>query len=217
MRKFNTLFVAVILAALTAISSAAIPNTDYFDFSGWSDAAIDSGSQTFTGLGANGDIDVTVTINNDFTASGATSYSAGPQWINFGHEAAGADSIRFMFSQPIQAVVKVATVDSEENLKVFTSSSEGYFHMGGLAPTVTSVAGGIQLNGNGLGPGGTAMGEVATTGYVSNVTVTHEALSNFKYDRIMIGQIVPEPNSAALLGIGAFGLLLSGRKRRRNS
>jgi len=221
MRKFNNILsVAVILAVMTAVSSAQLPNTDFFDFSGWSDAVIDGGGQTFTGLGVNGDIDVTVTINNDFVGGGATSFSAGSRFINLGHELAGSDSIRFDFSRPIAAVVKVGTLDSEENVSIFSTGNEIYIPTSGPAPSITSVGSGIQLNGNGLGSGGTATGEILAAGFagtVSSVTVTHTALVDQKFERIMVGQFVPEPNSAALLSIGAFGLLLSGRKRRRNS
>ena len=215
MRKFNNILsVAVILAAMTAVSSAQV---DFFDFSGWVDADIDNGGQVFTGLGQNGDIDVTVTINNDFVNSGTTSFSAGSQFINFGHEAAGSDSIRFQFSRPVSAVIKVGTVDFEENINIFSSGNEFYSHGSGPVPNVNSIGGGgIQINGNGIGLGGTAEGSVFT-GQVTGVTVTHQALADTKFDRIMVGEFVPEPNSAALLSIGAFGLLLSGRKRRRNS
>lgn len=219
MRKFNNILsVAVILAAMTAVSSAQLADTDYFEFTGWDDAIIDAGGQTFTGLGVNGDVDVTVTINNDFFGPGTSTYSPGSRFINIGQEDPGSNSLIFNFSRPIFGVVKVSTLDSQENISVFSTGAEVYAHTSGVVPTVTNIGSDIQLNGNGLGLGGTSQGEI-WSGFqeVSRITVTHGALAGNKFERIMVGQVVPEPNSAALLGIGAFGLLLSGRKRRRKN
>jgi len=198
-----------------AVAAAHLGTSDYFTFANWSDAVIDAGGQTFTGLGVDGDVDVTVRINNDFNNTGTTSSANG--WIFFGHEEVGSDSIIFDFSKPIVPLVKVRTVDQEENLRVFTSSStHSYEHISGLTPTVTQLSGGLQLNGQGFGSD-VSSGEIYGSDPVSRITVTHEALSSFKYDAIQVGQViaqpVPEPNSAGILFIGLLAFLSLRGKR----
>ena len=207
---------AIVLSLmLQSVAAAAYTGTaDYFVFpSSWSDATIDAGSQTFFGLGADGDIDVTVRINSDFTGDGETE-STPAGWINLGHEQVGSDSIIFEFSKPIVPLVKVGTVDPEENMRVFSSSStHDYKHISGLLPTVTPLAGGLEVTGNGFGVL-TSSGEIYGSDLVFRITVTHESLEVSKFDRIQVGQIrsIPEPTSASSFFLGLVAMLSFAQK-----
>lgn len=221
MRTFKATSVfAVLLSLIVAASSFGAgfgygPNaSQFFDFSGWDHNLVTSGGgQTFTvGSGIN----VTVTGIGDFDfASGFDGSN-----ITLGHGDAGDSALLlFEFDTTMPLVIKQSTLDPDETLEIFGVGPETYCHIGGLAPTQSSSAGGsaLTLQGNGFGANVSA-GETLTMAQQNQpVRITYNALNNNKFEYLMIGTIVPEPNSAALLGVGAIGLLLSGRKRRRNS
>ena len=76
---------------------------------------------------------------------------------------------------------------------------------------------GIAITGTGFGisPTGAAFGETLT-GEVTTATLTYfgQPTGVNKFGQWMVGRLVPEPNSIALLGIGGLGLLLQGRRRK---
>ena len=215
MRTNNlTVTFCAIIFGLCASSFAGMSDVEYFDFSGWDDGLISNGGQTFTDVC--GDIDVTVTSFGTFTSTGA----AGTQVMTH-HATPASASLKFTFSQPLELVVATNTVDADEVHSIFGVGPESYTHESGAAPTVATVGSGISITGNGYGinPTGAAFGDT-TTGPTAVLTLTYEALGTTapgleKYGQWMIGKVVPEPNSVALLGIGGFGMLMQLRRKRR--
>lgn len=212
--KFNIIVCAIVLGFCTS-SFAALSDVEYMDFSGWDDSLIQGGGQTFTDVC--GDIDVTVTSLGSFTSTSAigtnvTTHQATPDQA----------TLKFAFSQPLaNLVVATKTVDPEETHYIYGLGAENYVHDTGTAPTVSPAGGGtgISITGNafGVGPGGSSFGETTVAGPTSVLTLTYASLQDDKFGQWMIGKVVPEPNSIALLGIGGLGMLLQGRKRRRRA
>ena len=123
---------------------------------------------------------------------------------------------RFTFSEPVDLVVATKTVDPDEIQSIFAIGPETYFPGPGGAADVTPNGSGISITGTGFGfgPNGSAFGET-TSGPSSILTLNYQSLDIDKYGQWMVGKVVPEPNSIALLGIGGIGMMLRGRKRRR--
>jgi len=221
MRTFKSTSVFAVVLSLLAVASSfgqfgfGPGAVTYFDFTGWDAAQVQSASgQTFMDIIPG--VDVTVTGIGDFDfASGFNGSN-----ITVGHADAGDSALLlFEFDTTMPLVIKQSTLDPQETLEVFGVGPETYSNISGAAPTQSSSSGGsgLTLQGNGFGAN-VAIGETLTMAQQNQpVRVTYTALANNKFEFLMVGTIVPEPNSAALLGVGAIGLLLSGRKRRRNS
>lgn len=208
----RVLIVTVIFASTNA--AATLPDTQFFDFSGWDTPLIGNGGQDFNLPSIDGLVSFDTTITgNDFVLGMATHEWRG-DWLELGFD----DSLTFSFTQPINAVVKFEDFDSAESLTLDSTGSEQYFHMSGVLPTVTTTAAGIRIDGD---AGGTAMGELYTGSTpVSQITVTYEGLNAITQGkgsaRIMVGRVVPEPSSSGLAGVAALAWLLTTRKRRSN-
>lgn len=217
MRTHKTLAIGLFAICFSVVAAAPsfalLPDTVYFDFTGWDHNQVTApGGQTFTDVF--GDIDVTVIATN---ASGFTFPTcASGMDIQSGNVTPGLNQFRFTFSESLLLVVQSKTVDSQEVFGVFGINNESYFHDFGANPTVTPFNSGIHIAGNGVGinPGGAARGETIT-GPSNLLTVTHQGLPPFnnKFETFMVGTI-PEPSSMSLIGIGMFGMLMSFRKRR---
>ena len=72
-----------------------------------------------------------------------------------------------------------------------------------------------MLNGTGFGLDpvtGSAMGEILTSLEADSFIVTHAATTSNKFERIMIGTLVPEPHAGTLVLIVIYCLF----SRRRN-
>lgn len=219
MRTFKTTsVVAIVLSLLSAASTfGAFGGTEYFDFSGWDHSQVTSAAgQTFS-VSTPGFGSANVNVKGFGPFTGGSSWTAS-NFIQSGHLDAGdRNQLFFTFDTTLPIVIKAATVDQDEHIQVIGVGPEAYCHIGGLAPTQTAITSGLQIQGNGYGANA-AQGEIITYAQQNQaVIVRHDSLAANKYEFFMIGTIVPEPNSAALLGVGAIGLLLSGRKRRRNS
>lgn len=211
----STSVLAVVLSLFIAASSfAAIPNVQYFNFSGWDSALIDNGpGQTFSVAPG---INVTVQGFGDFTTPSAWN---GASFMSGHLESGDRNQFHLTFDTSLPLVIKTATVDIDEQVEIFGVGPETYVHMNGAAPTLTNIGtSGLEIQGAGYGVGvGAAAGETMTYGQLNQaVIIRHDSLFRDKYEFFMVGTTVPEPNSIALLGLGAIGLIMSGRKRRSN-
>lgn len=210
--KATSVFAVVLTLLFAANAFAALPNVQYFSFAGWDSSLIDNGpGQTFN---VGNGINVTVQGFGDFTvpseATTATSFRSG-------HLVSGdRNQFHFTFDTSLPVVIKTATVDLDEQVEIIGVGPETYVNMSGGAPTVTPITSGIEIQGTGYGTGtGAAMGETMTYAQINQaVIVRHDSLRNNKWEFFMVGTTIPEPNSVGLLGLGAFGLILGGRKRR---
>lgn len=213
--------VSIIFAALTVGSL----NAQELDFTGWDSnvLSMDGGSQTFDDIC--GDIDVTVTANGDFdaptlynaTMNGGISSEHAPSSMTEEH------SFTFTFSSPFDVILEARSLDGQEELEVSSQGVETYSHVAGTPAIASNTATGVLLDGNGfgMGPGGASTSQVRIDAPASgpfSVTVTYRADPNdlgiTKYGNFTLFKApVPEPQSAALFGIGLIGMC--GRIRRR--
>ena len=209
--KFTTVFAVMLSLLLTAPTFAAFPNVNFFDFSGWDSNMIDNGpGQTFNVAPG---LNVTVRGVGDFTHPSQWTGS----YIRSGHTTANdRNQFLFTFDTSLPVVIRTATVDLDEQVEVIGVGPETYSHNSGGMPTLTPITSGLEIQGTGYGTGtGAAHGEVLTFAQINQaVYVRHDSLFRDKWEFFKVGTVVPEPNSIMLLGLGAFGLLLSGRKRR---
>ena len=206
------LFSVCLSLVAAAPSFALLPDTLYFDFTGWDHDLVTSESgQTF--MNVIGDIDVTVMATN---ANGFTwDTRASGMDIESGNVTPGTNTFKFTFTESLRLVVQQKTTDSQEVFGVFGIGDEAYVHDFGAPPTVSDFNSGIHIAGNGVGisPTGASRGETIV-GPTNLLTVTHQGLFNNKFETFMVGTIIPEPSSCSLIGIGFFGMLMSFRKRR---
>jgi len=224
MRNTTTFGIVTLLLATFAFGTATAQMGDRLDFTGFDADLIANGGQTFTEI-CNG-IDVTVTSDGAFDA--AAQFSASMEGaISSSHDGESAmetHSFTFTFSSPFDVVVETFSLDGEEELEISSQGVETYVNASGSAPTVTSTGTGITLDGNGFGQD-PATG--ASNGFVNiaapasgpfSVTLTYTAdpslgFTKFGSFAISKGSVVPEPNTAGLLGLGM--LFCCGRIRRR--
>ncbi len=217
--KFNAFFVSLALVFALSASGFAADETIIMDFGGWDDAAIQSGGQLFEDIC--GDIDVLVTTFGTFDDTNGS--ARGFETVL---SQSSSSSLRFRFSSPVEGLfVGVNTIDGNEIHRVYTSGNETYTHISGAMPTVTTDGGGISVAGNGYGLDpmtGAAFGTIDVDSPVFLATLTYNVLPNVpanltKYGQWTMGCVVPvpEPNSVSLLGIGALGMLLQLRKKRK--
>lgn len=209
----STHVLAVVLSLFIAASSfAAIPNVNYFDFSGWDSTQIDNGpGQTFNVAPG---INVKVQGFGDFTTP---SLWNGVSFMSGHLNPNDRNQFHLTFDTSLPLVIKTATVDLDEQVEIIGVGPETYVHMNGAAPTLTAIGtSGIEIQGTGYGVGvGAAAGETMTFAQINQaVILRHDSLFRDKYEFFMVGTVVPEPNSVALIGLGAIGLIMSGRKRR---
>ncbi len=190
---------------------AGFSPVEYFDFTGWDHNLISNGGQTFENIC--GDLDVTVTSIGEFDAP--TQIGIAGVTITTFHAVPGSNSLRFNFSEPVKLVIASKTVDANEKQSIYTAGTETYMNTSGAAPIVTPNGSGITIMGTAfrITPTGASFGETLTSP-VSTLTLGYEALAINKYGQWMVGKLVPEPNSIALLGIGGLGLLMQFRKRK---
>ena len=220
MRTFkSTSVLAVVFSLLLAATSFGQfgfgPGAvDFFDFSGWVPSQVQSpGGQTFA---VGNGINVNVQGVGDFTVP--SNFNTVTNFIESGHLTSGdRNQYLFTFDTTLPIVVKAATVDPDEQVEVIGVGPETYSHISGLVPTQTAIQSGLELQGNGFGANASQGLVISMAQQNLPFIVRHDSLNNNKFEFFMIGTIVPEPNSAALLGVGAIGLLLSGRKRRRRN
>ncbi len=205
---------ATFFAIVLGLCATSYAQVQFFDFSGWDDSLIQGGGQTFTDVVGN--VDVTISTFGSFTTT-----SAGGTTITTNHAAPASSSLRFAFSEPLELVIATKTVDADETHSIFGIGPEAYSHGSGATPTVATTGSGISITGvaYGISPTGASFGET-TTGPTSVLTLTYEALGTTapgleKYGQWMVGAVVPEPNSVALLGIGGLGMLMQFRRKRR--
>ncbi len=207
MRAIKSLFVVSVAIVLftAAPSFALLPNVTYFDFSGWNHAQIVGGGQTFTVAPG---LDVTVTAVGDFSVD--SKFSGG--FIKSGELMANEmNEFRFNFSKSIPVVVKTNSVDRFEDFRIYGIGSETYFHDRGSAPTESVSGTGLKLVGTGVGldpTDGAARGETVTAAQAGAATLRfqHRSLANNKFEQIMVGTFVPEPNCLTLVGLCLAGL-----------
>lgn len=210
--KSTSVFAVILSLFIAATSFAAIPNVEYFDFSGWDASLIDNGpGQTFNvGSGIN----VTVQGFGDFTTPSAWNGAS----IVSGHlESGDRNQFHLTFDTSLPVVIRTATVDANEQVEIIGVGPETYVHMNGALPLLSDVGtSGIEIQGSGFGVGsGAADGETMTFAQQNlAVIIRHDSLFREKFEFFMVGTVVPEPNSIALIGLGAIGLVMSGRKRR---
>ncbi len=208
--KFAACFAVAFSFVLAATTSSygLLADTQYFDFSGWTHATVVSPAGQDFNLG--GGLTANVKAVGDFSFDSA--FVAGA--IRDGQlNANELNSYTVTFNQALQLVVKTATVDTDEIVTIVGGNPASYVHSFGAAPTITPLAGGLQIQGNGFGisPTGAALGETRL-GTTSTVTFTHASLFFQKYEFFMVGQIVPEPGSLGLLAVGLLGLLRFRKK-----
>lgn len=216
MRTLSASFVALALVACCASSSfGLLAGTEYFNLAGYNHALVSGAGQTFNNVNGAG---LNVTVRALGTFDGPTSFVQGS--IRAFHADPGSYTFQFIFNQAIRAVVKTETVDINEAMSIFSvipDVGETYFHDFGAAPTVTPDGTGIRIRGNGFGISatGAARGETLMSADVTRVHVQYSALATVnKFDRIMIGRLVPEPNAIGLLGSSIAMWALQFRKRR---
>lgn len=212
--KSTSVFALILSLFIAATSFAAIPNVEYFDFSGWDASLIDNGpGQTFNV--ADG-VNVTVQGFGDFTTP---SLWNGASFMSGHLQSGDRNQFHLTFDTSLPLVIKTATVDANEQVELIGVGPETYVHLNGAAPLLSDVGtSGIEIQGAGFGVGaGAAAGETMTFAQQNlAVIVRHDSLFNNKYEFFRVGTTVtvPEPNSIALIGLGAIGLVMSGRKRR---
>ena len=218
MFKAIGLSIMLVLCGLTSTTTAFLTNTEYFEFPDWDHEQVSSFSGQFF-EDVYHDVDVTVTAIGIFDLPTASPFG---RWIQTGgHPFPGEHALRFDFSQPLQLVVKTHSVDPQELLFVEGGGEKAYYHARGSMPVVFNNLGSsavdMMLNGTGFGLDpleGAAMGEILTSLEADSFTVTHVATMSNKFERIMIGTLVPEPHAGLLVLIGTCGLLLPRWQRR---
>lgn len=203
--------------AFSIPSFAGFADVTFFKFNGYNHAtAATAAGQTFNDVF--GTLDVTVRASGPF--SFPSSISADSRTIQGGHtvNSGNPNILNVAFSQPTNIVVQYKTVDSQERLTVIGGGAPQTMHNSGAVPTITPVAGGVQIVGNGTGisPTGASNGELLFTA-TQSLRIEHLPLPgrNNKFEFIMIGaqSVIPEPGSFGLIGTLALGLL--GWRRRR--
>jgi hypothetical protein len=196
--------IAVAVAMLTVCISARADTVTWFEFSGWDDALVKGGGQTF--LDVFDDVDVTVTGTPGHSR---TSWVDGDGAIRTGGDS-DTHSFTFAFSAALPVVVSVDSLDLREIISVANTGGGAamYDHHFGSAPI---ESGDLTLEGTGVGQDpalGAAKGRFdlgATTGF----TWEYTALMDNKYERFQVGTLVPEPASCsliALVGLAALGI-----------
>lgn len=223
MKNITKINVAIII---TILAVGAV-NAQELDFTGWDSTALsmDGGSQTFSDIC--GSIDVTVTANGEFDAPSQYAATMDGSVISSEHAPSSMTeehSFTFSFSSPFDVIVEVLSLDRSEEYEVSSQGAETYSNIVGMAPVVSTVGSGLLLDGTGFGqgPNGAAIGQVAVDAPESgpfSVTVTYRAdatssnITKYGSFRLLKAPSVPEPQSAALFGIGLLGMC--GRIRRR--
>lgn len=211
-------FVAALTVVLgfVAPASAGFANVQWFRFPGYTHAQVTGGGQVFNDVF--GTVDVTVTASGPF--SFPSGISADAKTIKGGHLNAfeAANNYHFAFSQPLELIVQYKTVDNQEMATIIGGSNPASSHNFGAVATLTPVAGGVQVVGNGTGQDpvtGASNGEVKFAA-TNSLDISHIALGarKNKFEYFMIGvQVVPEPTSMSLLGITLLGGLAAFRRR----
>lgn len=192
-------YLTLLTLLLLAVSSA---DAEWMDFTGWDEAQITGGGQTFNDVC--GTVDVTVTgTGNSFS----TFFNGDDVFIGGNTDAL---SFTFTFSSPVNAMMDIHTLDPDEILTI-SGGSPSYNHVFGGMPT---QSGSLVMSGTayGISPTGATHGEV-DLGTVSAFTVSYEALKDNKFDRFSVGcsEVVPEPNAFVLVLLGGLAMLLGRR------
>ncbi len=206
MKTLVTLALSTLCSITLTVPIQAAPVT-WFDFTGWDHALVTGVGQTFTDIYGNVDVTVTGTPGNSVTSSFDS--LSGDIRTGGNHD---THSFTFTFSQPLELLLDVKSIDLYETLSTTSANSISYTHSLGAAPT---MIGNLTLSGNGVGFGanGAARGE-ASLGMTSSLVWTYTAHHTHKYERFRLGAIsVPEPASGGLL-VGM--LLLPWRRRSRH-
>ena len=190
------------LVSLT-LSAAHVQATviDWFDFTGWDHALVTGPGQAFTNIHGGVDVTVTGTPGNSVISSFDGDIRTGGN-----HD---THSFTFSFSQPLDLILDVKSIDLYETLTTTSSSPISYTHSLGAAPTQTGT---LTIHGNGVGFGanGAARGQ-QSLGMTSSVVWTYTAHRAEKYERFRLGvAVVPEPGACGLL-VGMLLLPLRGR------
>ncbi|MEM7284625.1 MAG: PEP-CTERM sorting domain-containing protein [Pseudomonadota bacterium] len=191
-----TLFCVLLLAVQTA-------NAEWLDFTGWDESLITGGGQTFNNVC--GDTNVTVTGT---TSSFATSFSGDDIFIGGNTDSL---SFTFTFDAPVNAMMDIHTLDSDEVLTITGGNPATYNHVFGNMP---NQSGSLVLSGTayGISPTGASHGEI-DLGTVSSFTVSYEALKDNKFDRFSVGcsEVVPEPGTLMLILLGGMAMVCGRR------
>lgn len=210
MRTAIRFVVAAVAVLFAANASFALSPSDleYLNFSGWNHAQIAASGQTFQNV--YGDIDATVTVIGTHPYS-STSSNAG---ILTGRNVVGSHSFRFVFSEPLQLITELKTVDAQEKVSIFTTGAESYVHNFGGAPVVAFPAGGISVSGVGFGVNPTGASHGYVTSFTDRMTLTYQSLvaSPIKWETFRLAS-VPEPSSFGMIIVAGLGLVLRSRKR----
>ena len=216
----RTTFVTAVFSFILFSSSVTFgfsTGIDPLSFNGWDHTLITSPTgQTFVDVFA--DVDVTITAIGDFD----TTTGFANDWIDLGgHMNPGSHTLRFDFSAPLQLAVETNTVDSNENVMVYTLGDKVYRHHRGSPPIVQSMIGasaqGIRVQGSAFGMDpvhGASSGEIVSSSVSQMLYVTHQALAENKFERIKVGVVVPEPSGFCGLLFGVLALTCCRRLRR---
>lgn len=222
------LFALCLLSVVATPAEALLPDTTYFDFTGWDHNTIVSTGQIFDDIHPG--FDVTVSASGSFSngpstfggASIRSSHSIDAPDMDqiYTFDFTASDGVAGMVTGPatsLPLVVKTQTVDPQERVWINASGTESYHHDYGAPPTVSNFMSGINIEGSGFGINemGAALGETTTSG--SQLNIHYRALSPIninKYEFTMVGTTgVPEPGSMSLLGFAVLGGLSLLRRR----
>ncbi|MCA9264380.1 MAG: hypothetical protein KDA60_11050 [Planctomycetales bacterium] len=214
----SRVFFALCASLLVFVSSASAldltKDVKWIKFTGWDHSLVSTVGQTLNDVYE--DVDVTATVNGDFTLP--TTTIAGGKGLASQNRVVGSQTFDFTFSKPLALVVRYQSTDDQEMFDVLAPDILTHTHTLGADPSIVTIPGGVQVMGNGrtMAADGAARGYFEL-GETNHLAITHHALVPNKYEGFRIGVIlnpapVPEPTSAYLGLLGA--VVLWGKMRR---
>lgn len=193
-------FAVTIAVSMLAVSSAS---AGWFEFNGWDDSLVNGSGQRFQNI--YGDVDVLVRRTGQATESS----SANGEHISIAGNS-NSQTYAFNFSEPLDLIVEVHTLDPEEQLRINGSNPIQYEHVFGRMPTIDGST--LQGNAFGLSSDGVSNG-IVHLGSTRSFLTTYTTLTDNKFEVLSVGtNAVPEPNPAGLIAFGILGLAALRRK-----